>query len=67
MKIVLVEDEAGARNGICNMLRLHTRHELCAVATNGERGCEEIRAHQPDLVITDIRMPKMSGLEMMRT
>lgn len=36
MKIVLVEDEAAARNGIGNMLRQHTQHELCAVAANGE-------------------------------
>ena len=35
MKIVLVEDEAAARNGIGNMLRQHTQHELCAVAANG--------------------------------
>lgn len=66
MKIVLVEDESGARNGICNMLRQHTRHELCAVATNGERGCEAVRRYNPDLIITDIRMPKLSGLKMMQ-
>lgn len=67
MKIVLVEDEAAARNGISNMLRQHTQHELCAVACNGEQGFAYIQEMQPDLVITDIRMPKMSGLQMMRS
>ena len=67
MKIVLVEDEAAARNGIGNMLRQHTQHELCAVAANGEQGFAYIQEMQPELVITDIRMPKMSGLQMMRS
>ena len=67
MKIVLVEDEAAARNGIGNMLRQHTQHELCAVAANGEQGFAYIQEMQPELVITDIRMPKMSGLQMMHS
>ena len=66
MKIVLVEDELVARSGICNMLTQRTPHEVCGVATNGDQGYALIQEKTPDLVITDIRMPKMSGLEMMR-
>lgn len=64
MKIVLVEDEIMARNGICSMIKDHTRHTLCGVAANGIQGYEMIKEQRPDLVITDIRMPQLSGLEM---
>ena len=33
-------------------------------ASNGEDGLEKIRLHRPDIVFTDIKMPKMDGLQM---
>ncbi|NQX68713.1 response regulator [Paenibacillus alba] len=41
--------------------------EIVGSATNGEEGLEMIRESQPDLILTDIRMPKMDGLEMTRS
>ena len=41
----------------------------CAVvgeAANGEEGLEVIRRYRPDLIVTDIRMPKLDGIEMLR-
>lgn len=64
MKIVLVEDEIMARNGICTMIKEHTKHTLCGVAANGLLGYQMVKEQRPDLVITDIRMPQMSGLKM---
>lgn len=39
---------------------------VAATAENGQDGLEQIRRHRPDIVLTDIRMPFMDGLEMMR-
>ncbi|UKS24735.1 response regulator [Paenibacillus sp. HWE-109] len=41
--------------------------EIVGSATNGEEGLAVILASQPDLILTDIRMPKMDGLEMTRS
>lgn len=66
MKIVLVEDENKTRNGILHMIRQFTDHQVVGLAENGKEGYELIRKESPDLVISDIRMPVMSGLEMLQ-
>ncbi len=38
--------------------------EICATAVNGAQALELIEHHSPDIVITDIRMPVMDGLEL---
>jgi two-component system response regulator YesN len=67
-KVVVVEDEELVRKGI--VLTVDWAALGCAVAgeaANGEEGLALIRALQPDLVVTDIRMPRMDGIEMLRT
>lgn len=66
-KVVIVEDEELVRRGI--MLAVDWASVDCVVvgdAANGEEGLEAIRRHQPDLVVTDIKMPRMDGIEMVR-
>ena len=66
MRIVLVEDEHKTRNGILNMIKQFTAHEVVGVGENGQEGYELVKEKQPDLIISDIRMPVMGGLEMLQ-
>ena len=66
MRIVIVEDEVRIREGIAKMIESQTEHVVQGEAVNGEEGLEMILRFKPDLVITDVRMPKMDGLEMVK-
>lgn len=66
-KVVVIEDEQLVRQGI--ILGTDWSSIDCMVvgeASNGMEGCEVIQQCKPDLIITDIRMPKMDGIEMVR-
>lgn len=66
MNIVVVEDEIRIREGICNLIRkMFREHKIVGEAENGEEGLKLVLKTQPDLVITDIKMPVMDGLEML--
>ena len=66
-RVVVVEDEELVRKGI--ILTVDWASVDCAVvgeASNGEDGLQVVEQLQPDLIITDIKMPRMDGLEMLR-
>lgn len=66
MRIAVVEDEAPIREGMAKILnKINADYEVVGTAADGEKGLELIRREQPDLIIMDIRMPHMSGLEML--
>lgn len=66
MRIVIVEDEVKIREGMGKLIASHTDHIIVGEAVNGEEGLEMILRFKPNLVITDIRMPKMDGLTMIK-
>jgi two-component system response regulator YesN len=64
-KVVLVEDEPAAAENIRDIIRLYCpQFEVAAEGDNGQAGLELARRHKPDLLLTDIRMPVMDGLEL---
>jgi YesN/AraC family two-component response regulator len=62
--LLYVEDEAAAREEVSQFLTRRVRTLISA--SNGEEGLERFRAEQPDLIVTDIRMPVMDGMQMSR-
>ena len=64
ISILYVEDEDYIRNNMSKSLR--RRVETIFTAANGEEGLAIFKETEPDLVITDIRMPIMNGLEMIK-
>ncbi|QQO09172.1 response regulator transcription factor [Breznakiella homolactica] len=68
MTIVIVEDELKTLNHICSAAeRIDPDYSVVGRARNGREGMAVIVTLKPDLVITDIRMPVMDGLEMIRS
>lgn len=67
LKVLIVEDEDIIRKGLAYTIDwLSLGYVLVGEAANGEEGCEKIIEMQPDVVLTDIMMPKLNGLEMIR-
>lgn len=67
MKVLVVEDEEMIRKGI--VLAVDWAALDCVVvgeASNGEEGLEAAQRYAPTLIITDLKMPKMDGIEMLR-
>lgn len=65
MRILVVEDEIRIREGIEKLLSKFTDVECVGEAQDGREGLEKLRELNPDVVITDIMMPEMDGLEML--
>lgn len=65
--ILVVDDEESTRLGIQDLLDYNALgFTICGEAGNGEQALEQIDRLQPDVVFMDIRMPGMSGLEVLR-
>lgn len=66
-KILIAEDEEIIRKGlVCTIDWLSMDCTVVAEASNGIEGLEKIERYKPDIVIADIRMPKMDGIEMIQ-
>ena len=66
LNVLVVDDESTVRKGI--ILGVDWEKMDCVVAgeaTNGLEGLEAVERYNPNLIITDVRMPKMDGIEML--
>lgn len=59
-KILLVEDDDLVRDMLTQVLQRATHEVMCA--TNGEEAMEYLKKEKPDIMVTDIIMPKKSGI-----
>lgn len=63
VQILLVEDQTIVRNGLKMILELDEQFKVKAEASNGMEALDQLQKHSIDLVMMDIRMPKMNGME----
>lgn len=66
-KLLIVDDEPLVQVGIKSMLNWSELNiEVIGTAVNGQAAFKMIEEQAPDIVITDIKMPVMNGLELIR-
>ena len=66
INVLVVDDHAVVRDGICSLLALAGDIEVVGEATNGKEGLDKAGKLLPDIVLIDISMPIMNGLEAIR-
>lgn len=66
MKVVLADDQQLVRAGFARLLETEDGIEVVGEAVDGTQAIELCRLHRPDVVLMDIRMPKMDGIEATR-
>ncbi|MBE0480828.1 MAG: response regulator transcription factor [Dehalococcoidia bacterium] len=63
IRVLVVDDHTIVRDGICALLALAGDIEVVGEAANGKEALDMVRTLAPDIVLMDIAMPVMSGLE----
>lgn len=66
LRLMLVDDQSLFREALRTLLALQEDFEIVAEAENGERALELAKKHRPDVVLMDLRMPVMGGVEATR-
>lgn len=66
IRVVLVDDQTLVRRGIRSLLELAGDITITAEAADGEEAMAAIRREKPDAVLLDVRMPKKTGIDVLR-
>jgi len=67
IRVLVADDHPVVRAGLAAVIAGEVDLLLVAQAENGERACGLFREHQPDVVLMDLRMPIMDGVQAIRT
>ena len=63
LRVLVVDDEALARQRLCTLLSRVPNVEIVAECQNGLEAVASIRAHELDLVFLDVQMPELDGFD----
>ncbi len=66
IKVMLVDDQNLVRKGVRSLLELSEEIEVIAEAVDGSEAIRTIPEYQPDVVLLDMRMPGLSGLDVLK-
>jgi DNA-binding NarL/FixJ family response regulator len=65
-RVLVADDYESVREGVCAILKSRVDIEVCAQAKNGEEAVQKALEFKPDLIILDISMPGLGGVEAAR-
>ena len=65
-KVIVVDDHAVIRRGVQGILSAFPEWELCGEAENGQEGVKLAETVRPEIIIMDVSMPGLNGLEATR-
>ena len=65
-KVLVVDDSALMRRVLCDIIEQDKRFQVVANATNGLEALELLKKNTYDVVVLDVNMPKMNGLELLK-
>ncbi|MBN2387537.1 MAG: response regulator transcription factor [Anaerolineales bacterium] len=66
MKVIICDDQAVIRDGLELLLKLEGDMEVVATAVDGAEAFDLVEKHRPDLVLMDLKMPGLNGIEATR-
>ena len=66
LRILVADDHEIVRRGLCAILGFHAEWEVCGEAADGREAVEKTKQLRPDIVILDIGMPSLNGLDATR-
>lgn len=66
MKVIICDDQATIRDGLEMLLSLEKDMRVMGKAEDGQEAVDLVARHQPDLVLMDLKMPGMNGIEATR-
>jgi DNA-binding NarL/FixJ family response regulator len=66
LRILLADDHAAVRRGARAILESEPQWVVCCEAANGREAVEQVLEHEPDVVLLDVAMPEMNGLQAAR-
>lgn len=63
IKVIIADDHSIVQHGLCNSLEMEQEFEVVAKADSGYSAIELADLHRPDIVIMDVSMPQLNGME----
>jgi len=66
IKILCVDDHPVVLDGLSAIIAMQPEMELAATASSGETALKAFREHRPDVALVDLRLPDMSGFELIK-
>ena len=66
IKLMIVDDHTVVRDGLASILERQEDFQVVGQASNGLEAVERVPALQPDVILMDLRMPELDGVEAMR-